>query len=113
MFNDDDFKKMKEELDNYEIDDSAIDDIVNHDKSALINELISQSFKLIGQLLIYAVLLKVGGTLGLLSVICLGLSSLAQVFKFVSQRNANKRIEKEYEKFLDNLKNKGTYGKKD
>ena len=107
-------EEIQKELDNFDLNDALIQEAVDHNESANMNELVEKIAMAVTHMGIILAVVTTGGTWGKVAGTAYLISKLAGLLKLYSNHRANKKIKEEYKRFLTQLKEKGIYdGKED
>lgn len=109
MISDEKLKEIENEVDNFDLNMGVMEEAINHTSSARINGLIETVSNLVNKILLFAIAIKLGGTLGLVLLGSMVVSLFATGLKKYSEYKAKKEIMKEYSRFMDQLREKGIY----
>ena len=109
MISKDKLKEIENEVDKFDLDLSAVENAINHKSSAGINSIVQQLAMGASQVIAFIILYKADAFWGkgLAAVLCVGI--IAGVLKNYSTYRSEKELKKEYERFMQQLKDKGIY----
>ena len=109
MISKDKLKEIDNEFDKFDLDASMVENAINHKRSAGINAVVQQLAMFSSQAIAFIILYKADAFWGkgLAAVISIGI--IAGVLKNYSTYRSEKELKKEYERFMQQLKDKGIY----
>lgn len=102
-------KQIEKEVDGFDLNKDIVESAINHNTSAAINDLVAKIANGLAQGTALYILIKLGGTAGLILAGLVFVQGLAGALKAYSQIRSEREIRKEYSRFMQQLKEKGIY----
>jgi hypothetical protein len=105
----DKLKQIEKELDGFDLHKDTFESAINYNTSAAINDLVAKIAQGLAQGTALYILIKLGGTAGLVLAGFIFIQGLAGALKAYSLIRSEREIRKEYSRFMQQLKDKGIY----
>jgi hypothetical protein len=106
-------KEIEKEVDKFDLNKNVVESALNHRSSADIHDFVAKVANGLSQATAAFILIKIGGTAGLVLSALIVISALAGALKAYSLIRSERELKKEYSRFMQHLKDEGIYDERE